>query len=97
MSVRVALLAVLVLCGTACHAPPGKGAASPGAGSFHVVVHSAVSGRPLQEAVEHQGDGRGVAYVTEEPRLFHLVIDSNGLDWSIAVEEAVVGEVQQRR
>jgi len=47
--------------------------------------------------VEHQGDGRGVAYVTEEPRLFHLVIDSNGLDWSIAVEEAVVGEVQQRR
>ena len=74
-----------------------KGAASPGAGSFHVVVHSAVSGRPLQEAVEHQGDGRGVAYVTEEPRLFHLVIDSNGLDWSIAVEEAVVGEVQQRR
>jgi len=30
LSVRVALLAVLVLCGTACHAPPGKGAASPG-------------------------------------------------------------------
>ena len=24
-----------------------KGAASPGAGSFHLVVHSAVSGRPI--------------------------------------------------
>jgi len=72
------------------------GAASPGAGSFHVAVHSAVSGRPLQEAVEQHGDGRGFAYVTEEPRLFELVIDSRGLDWSIAVEEAVVGVAQPR-
>jgi hypothetical protein len=74
-----------------------KGATAPGSGSFHVVVHSAVSGRPLQEAVQHQGDGHGIAYVTEEPRLFHLVIDSGGVDWSIAVEEAVVGVVQQPR
>jgi hypothetical protein len=71
-----------------------KGAASPGAGLFHVVVHSAVSGRPLQEAVEHHGDGRGIAYVTEDPRLYHLVINSGGVDWSIKVEEAVVGEVE---
>jgi len=48
----------------------------------------------LQEAVEHRGDGRGVAYVTEDPRLYHLVIESSGVDWSIAVEEAVAGEVQ---
>ena len=74
-----------------------KGATSPGIGSFHVEVHSAVSGRPLQEAVVHQGDGRGVAYVTEDPRLYHLVIDSSGVDWSLAVEEAVVGDVQQTR
>jgi hypothetical protein len=71
-----------------------KGAASPGAGTFHVVVHSAVSGRPIQDVVKQQGDGHGVAYVTEDPRLYHLVIDSDGLDWSIAVEEAVVGDVQ---
>jgi hypothetical protein len=61
------------------------------------VVHSAVSGRPLQEAVEHHGDGHGVAYVTEDPRLYHLVVDSGGVDWYIAVEEAVVGDVQQPR
>ena len=72
-----------------------KGAPSPGAGLFHVVVHSAVSGRPLLEAVEHKGDGRGIAYVTEDPRLYHLVIDSGGVDWSIAVEEAVAGEVER--
>ena len=74
-----------------------KGAASPGAGSFHLIVHSAVSGRPIQDGVEHKGDGRGVVYVTEDPRLYHLVIDSGGVDWSIQVEEAVVGEVEERR
>jgi hypothetical protein len=31
--------------------------------------------------------------VTEDPRLYHLVIDSDGVDWSIKVEEAVVGDV----
>jgi hypothetical protein len=71
-----------------------KGAASPGAGSFHLVVHSAVSGRPISDAVKVQGNGHGVAYVTEDPRLYHLVIESGGLDWSLKVEEAVVGEVR---
>ncbi len=51
----------------------------------------------LRMRVEHQGDGRGVVYVTEDPRLYHLVIDSGGVDWSIQVEEAVVGEVEERR
>jgi hypothetical protein len=74
-----------------------KGAASAGSGSFHIVVHSAVSGRPIMDAVKQLGDGRGIAYVTEDPRLYHLVIDSGGVDWSIAVEEAVVGEVQPPR
>ena len=68
-----------------------KGAASPGAGMFHLVVHSAVSGRPIMDALQHHGDGHGIVYVTEDPRLYHLVIESSGLDWSVAVEEAVVG------
>ncbi len=68
-----------------------QGAASAGAGSFHLVVHSAVSGRPIQDAVYQRGNGHGIAYVTEEPRLYELVIESSGLDWSVKVEEAVVG------
>jgi hypothetical protein len=72
-----------------------RGAGPLGAGTFHLVVHSAVSGRPIMDAVDQHGDGRGIAYVTEDPRLYHLVIDSGGLDWSIAVEEAVVGIAQQ--
>lgn len=72
-----------------------QGRGRPWAGSFHLVVHSAISGRPLQDAVRQQGNGHGIAYVSEDPRLYHLVIESSGLDWSVAVEEAVVGQVRQ--
>lgn len=61
-----------------------------GKGVFVVMVHSAVSGRPLALAVEHRGVGHDTAYVNEDPRLFHLVIESTGLDWAITIEEAVI-------
>ena len=62
---------------------------APGRGAFKVTLHSGVSGRPLLEAVEHQGVGRDVAYVTEDPREFFLVIEPSNLDWSVSVAEAV--------
>lgn len=68
-----------------------QGAASPLSGTFHVVVHSAVSGRPLLDAIHQRGSGSGIAYVNDDPRLYHLVIESSGLDWSVQVQEAVVG------
>jgi hypothetical protein len=71
-----------------------KNEASPGAGAFKVMVHSAVSGRPIALAVEHRGAGRDTAYVTDEPRLYHLVIESSDVDWTVAVEEAVIAAVQ---
>jgi len=67
---------------------------TPNAGTFSVVVHSAVSGRPIMEAVDHNGVGKGVAYVTEDPRLYHLVIESSAVDWSIQVEEAVISSAK---
>jgi hypothetical protein len=66
----------------------------PGAGTLRTTVHSAVSGRPIALAVDHKGTGHGTAYVNEDPRLYHLVIESNNIDWSVAVEEAVVGYAQ---
>src|ERR1051326_130951 len=63
---------------------------APGAGSFRLTVHSAVSGRPLMQVVDHRGAGKDVAYVNEDPRLYHLVIDSADVDWSVKIEEAVV-------
>jgi hypothetical protein len=61
--------------------------AVPGKGVFTVALHSGVSGRPLLDAVSHQGPGRDVAYVTEDPREFFLVIESLNLDWSVSVDE----------
>jgi len=43
-------------------------------------------------AVEHQGAGKGVAYVAEDPRQFFLDIESSGVDWKVAVEEGVLGQ-----
>lgn len=63
---------------------------NPKAGIFLVSVHSAVSGRPLETAVEHRGDGRDVAYVEEDPRVFFLVINSKDLDWTVTVEEPLI-------
>jgi hypothetical protein len=62
------------------------------AGTFRAIVHSTVSGRFVEVAVDHQGAGKGVAYVGEDPRQFFLDIESSGVDWQVAVEEGVVGE-----
>ena len=70
-----------------------KNEAAPGQGTFTVTLHSGVSGRSLLEAVQHKGAGRDVAYVTEDPREFFLVIDASGLDWTVAVAEAVPARI----
>ncbi len=62
-----------------------------GGGSFLAAVHSEVSGRPLGVPIEYRGTGHGTAYVNEDPRLYRLEIESGNVDWSVAVEEAVVG------
>jgi hypothetical protein len=61
-----------------------------GAGKFKVMVNSGVSGRPIALAVEHQGVGKDIAYVSDEPRLYYLLIESTGVEWTVKVEEAVV-------
>ncbi|MGD0907795.1 MAG: hypothetical protein ABSA96_09455 [Candidatus Acidiferrales bacterium] len=70
---------------------------APGKGTFVLKVHSLVSGRFVETAVDHQGVGRGVEYVAEEPRAFFLVIESRDIDWTVSVEEGVVGEQEDSR
>ena len=60
-----------------------------GTGMFRMRVHSAASGRPLGVPVEQ----RGTSYVNEDPRLYHLVIESNDVEWSVAVEAEADGSV----
>jgi len=58
-----------------------------GAGTFHVTVNSAVSGRELATAVDHRGVGHDLAYVGVDPHFSYLIIESDNLDWSVTVEE----------
>jgi hypothetical protein len=62
---------------------------TPGTGVFHAVVHSAISGRPLQTAVDERGVGQGTDYIGEDPREFFIVVESSNLEWAFTVEEAI--------
>jgi hypothetical protein len=64
----------------------------PGSEPFRTTVHSSVSGRIVEVAIEHKGVGSGIAYLAEDPRQFFLVIESSGVEWKVTVEEGVVGE-----
>ena len=66
---------------------PGR---DPAKGTFKLTVHSGVSGRPLQEVVDQRGPGEGVYNFADDPRPFNLMVDSDGLVWSIAVDETVL-------
>ena len=72
-------------------ATPEEGPVSPG-DTLRIAVHSAVSGRMMSVAVDHQGAGSGVAYVAEEPRPFFVSIESSGLEWTVQIEEGSLGE-----
>lgn len=64
---------------------------SPGAGRLRVHLHSSISGRPLQTIVDTTGAVVDSAYVADEPRVSYLVIESDGIDWRLRLEEAVRG------
>jgi hypothetical protein len=61
--------------------------ARPGDGTLRLTLHSAISGRPLAQVVDHRGAGADTSYVGEEPRVFYVVVDSAGLEWSFSIDE----------
>lgn len=71
------------------------GAPPPAGGMFRVTAHSAISGRILQQVVEHRGQGSGVDYVSQDPHVFYLAVESAGLDWKVSVDEGIAGEVRR--
>ena len=62
-----------------------------GRGRFKLILQSAISGRDLQEPVDEEGPGEGTAYAADDPRVFHMSVESANLDWSFTVEEAAFG------
>jgi hypothetical protein len=70
---------------------------SPGtAAAFRVTAHSAISGRLLESVVDQAGAGSGVGYVNQDPHVFYLMVESDHLDWTLSVEEAVAATVSGR-
>jgi hypothetical protein len=63
------------------------------AGTFRLTAHSAISGRLLQQVVDHKGLGSGVGYVQQDPHVFYAVVESDHLNWRFTVEEAISGNV----
>jgi hypothetical protein len=60
-----------------------------GAGTFRVSLHSAISGRWLQTLADVRGTGGDAVHFADEPRLSYLVIESENVDWTATLEEAV--------
>ncbi len=65
----------------------------PGEGTFLLTLHSAISGRPLQVAVDHRGPGGSTAYLNDDPRVFFAVVEASNLEWSFSVDEAVATRI----
>src|SRR2546427_11920639 len=61
----------------------------PGDGTFRVTLHSAISGRPLLQAVDHRGVGGDTTYLSEDPRVFYMVVDSARVEWSFTIDEGI--------
>jgi hypothetical protein len=61
----------------------------PTDGTFRLTLHSAVSGRPIVQAIDQRGSGHDVSYVDTSPRTLYGVIVAPDLEWSVTVEEAV--------
>jgi hypothetical protein len=66
---------------------PGP-AVSDGA-AFRLTAHSAISGRVLQQVVDHPGPGNGTGYVQQDPHVFYMVVESSQVNWKFTVEEAI--------
>ena len=58
-------------------------------GRFRVWLYSAISGRSLQLVVDTEGAGSGTAHVADDPRVSYLVVESEQVDWTATLEEAV--------
>lgn len=60
-----------------------------GAGRFRLTIRSGVSGRTLQVAADHKGEGSGVVDFADSPRTYDFLVESDNVLWSFTVEDVV--------
>ena len=73
-----------------------SGETQPGAGRFKLILGSSISGRPLETAVDRKGPGRGVAYLSEDPRTFYLQVESANEDWKFTIDEGFSATIETK-
>jgi hypothetical protein len=72
------------------------GTQGAGGGRFKLTLYSAISGRPLLDAVEQRGAGSGTVDLSEDPRVFYFVVEAADLEWSFTAEEGVAVTLRRR-
>ena len=68
---------------------------APGTGTLKVVFRSGDSGRPIIEAVDARGVGRDAVEVGDNVRWYYLTIESVNVDWTVAVDERLHGQIRR--
>ncbi len=58
-------------------------------GTFLLTLRSGISGRVLKVIAEHRSAGGGSVEFGDDPRLYELLVESNGINWSISAEETM--------
>ena len=56
-------------------------------GSFELTLRSGISGRPMRLIADQRGPGSGSVEFGDDPRLYEFLVESTGVEWSIAVYE----------
>jgi hypothetical protein len=73
-----------------------KNESPAGTGRLKVAFRSGDSGRVIIDAVDCRGVGSDTAYVGDQVRWYYLTIDSANIEWSVTVEEPVLGHTVPR-
>jgi hypothetical protein len=73
-----------------------KNESLPGRGTLRVAFRSGDSGRVIIDAVDQKGSGSGSKEVGDNVRWYYLTIDSSHVDWSVTVEEPIMGRTIPR-
>jgi len=60
-----------------------------GSGTFRLTIRSGISGRPLQVAADHKGEGSGVVDFEDSPRVYDFLVESENITWSFTVDDVV--------
>jgi hypothetical protein len=63
-------------------------------GAFQLTLRSGISGRPMKIIADHQGAGGGSVEFGDDPRMYEFLVESRGIDWSVAVQETFAARRQ---